>query len=29
VWHEGRLYMSYYSSHAGKSSIYFAEMAVD
>ena len=29
VWHEGRLYMSYYSSHAGKSSIYFAEVAVD
>lgn len=29
VWHEGKVYMSYYSSHAGKSSIYFAEVAVE
>lgn len=28
VWHEGRLWMSYYSSHEGKTSIYLAKLAV-
>jgi hypothetical protein len=28
VWHEGHLFLSYYSSHEGKASIYFAEIAL-
>jgi hypothetical protein len=28
VWHEGELWMSYYSSHEGKSSIYIARVAL-
>ena len=28
VWHQSRLYISYYSSHEGKSSIYFAEVEI-
>lgn len=28
VWHDGRLWMSYYSSHEGRTSIYLAEIAV-
>ncbi len=29
VWHEGHLWISYYSSHEGKSSIYFAQVSID
>ena len=28
VWHEGTLWMSYYSSHEAKTSIYLAEIAL-
>jgi hypothetical protein len=28
VWHEGILFVSYYSSHAGKTSIYFARLSL-
>ncbi len=28
VWHEGRLWVSYYSSHEGKTAIYLAEVAL-
>lgn len=28
VWHNGKLWMSYYSSHEGKTSIYMAQLAV-
>lgn len=28
VWHQGRLWMSYYSSHEGKSAIYLAQIAL-
>jgi hypothetical protein len=28
VWHDGRLWVSYYASHEGKSSIYLAEVEV-
>ncbi|HMP58434.1 MAG TPA: hypothetical protein PKD86_03680 [Gemmatales bacterium] len=28
VWHDGRLWVSYYSSHEGKTSIYLAQVAV-
>jgi len=29
VWFEGRLLVSYYSSHEGKAKIYLAEVAID
>jgi len=29
VWHDGELWMSYYSSHEGKTSIYLARIAID
>ncbi len=28
VWHDGLLWMSYYSSHEGKTSIYLAKIKV-
>lgn len=28
VWHQSKLFVSYYSSHEGKSSIYFAEVEI-
>lgn len=28
IWHEGRIWMSYYSSHEGRSSIYLAEIGL-
>jgi hypothetical protein len=28
VWHEGRLWVSYYSSHEGQTSIYLAKLAL-
>jgi len=28
VWHEGRLYISYYSSHEGRAAIYLAVVQV-
>jgi hypothetical protein len=29
VWHEGQLWVSYYSSHEGKTAIYLARLKVD
>ncbi len=29
VWHEGKLWISYYASHEGKSAIYLAQVAID
>jgi len=28
AWHEGQLWVSYYSSHEGKSAIYLAKLAI-
>jgi len=29
VWHDDLLWMSYYSSHEGRSSIYLAQLSID